>query len=50
MSEASAAKVMHDGLMWSVVSLEALIAGHKEDGRTVCRRIASRCTAWGVGD
>jgi putative addiction module killer protein len=27
-------------LMWTVVSREALIAGHKEDGRTVYRREA----------
>ena len=38
MSEGSPGKGATDDLMWRVVSREALIAGHKEDGRTVYRR------------
>jgi transposase-like protein len=40
MSEDGKVKIESDGSMWAVVSREALVAGHKEDGRTVYRREA----------
>jgi transposase-like protein len=42
MSEEAKAQGQEQALMWTVVSREALIAGHKEDGRTVYRREAKR--------
>lgn len=38
MNKGIAAECGNDGLMWPVVSLEALVAGYKQDGRTVYRR------------
>ena len=40
MSKHDKTKIDNPGAMWTVVSREALVAGHKEDGRTVYRREA----------